>query len=114
MRRYVRDAGDLLDDLNHLQRCDCTTRNKKRAQELSDRMDALEARIEELGKLEELKKIRPHLDGEQVMKHLNLSPGREVGQALNFLLEDRMENGPISEEAAYTLLDEWAANAERK
>jgi poly(A) polymerase len=108
VRRYVRDAGDLLDDLNHLQRCDCTTRNKRRAQELHDRMDALEARIEELGKLEELKKIRPHLDGQQVMEHLNIKPGREVGKALDFLLEHRLEHGPVSEEEAYRLLDGWA------
>ena len=109
VRRYVRDAGDLLDDLNHLQRCDCTTRNPKRAKMLQDRMDSLEERIIELSKHEELKKIRPHLDGQQVMDHLDIKPGREVGQALDFLLEHRLENGPIEESEAYALLDEWAA-----
>lgn len=108
VRRYVRDAGDLLDDLNHLQRCDCTTRNPKRAKMLQDRMDSLEQRIIELGKKEELKKIRPHLDGKQVMEYLNIKPGRQVGQALDFLLEHRLENGPIEETQAYKLLDEWA------
>ncbi|HMS24740.1 MAG TPA: CCA tRNA nucleotidyltransferase [Acidimicrobiia bacterium] len=108
VRRYVRDAGDLLDDLNHLQRCDCTTRNKRRAEELKARMDALEERIAELSKKEELKKIRPHLDGAQVMKHLDVKPGPIVGRALDYLLEHRLENGPIAESEAYVLLDDWA------
>ncbi len=108
VRRYVRDAGDLLDDLNHLQRCDCTTRNKRRAEELQARMDALEERIVELSQKEELKKIRPHLDGAQVMKHLDLKPGPNVGRALHYLLEHRLENGPIPEGEAYALLDDWA------
>lgn len=108
VRRYVRDAGHLLDDLNHLQRCDCTTRNPKRAKALQDRMDSLEERIAELSKQEELKKIKPHLDGAQVMQHLDLKPSRHVGQALDFLLEHRLENGPIDEEQAYELLDVWA------
>lgn len=114
VRRYVRDAGDLLDDLNHLQRCDCTTRNKRRAQELSNRMDDLESRIEELGKQEELKKIKPHLDGAQVMEHLKLSPGKDVGNALKFLLEHRIDNGPISDDEAYELLDAWASKNLKK
>lgn len=108
VRRYVRDAGHLLEDLNHLQRCDCTTKNPKKAKELSDRMDDLEERIVELSKKEELDKIKPHLDGDQIMEHLNLKPSRPVGQALDFLLEHRLENGPISEDDAYKLLDEWA------
>lgn len=108
VRRYVRDAGHLLDDLNHLQRCDCTTRNVRRAKELNDRMNSLEERIVELSKKEELQKIRPHLNGAQVMEHLGLTPGREVGQALDFLLEHRLENGPIDEADAYILLDNWA------
>lgn len=108
VRRYVRDAGDLLDDLNHLQRCDCTTRNPKRAKMLQDRMDSLEQRIDELSKQEEIKKIRPHLDGDQVMEHLDMRPGRDVGRALDFLLEHRLEHGPINESEAYDLLDDWA------
>ncbi|MFN8016359.1 MAG: HD domain-containing protein, partial [Acidimicrobiia bacterium] len=108
VRRYVRDAGDLLEDLNHLQRCDCTTRNPKRAKALQDRMDSLEARIKELSEKEELQKIKPHLNGDQVMKYLDLKPGREVGKILDFLLEHRLENGPISEDDAYRLLDEFS------
>ncbi len=108
VRRYVRDAGELIDDLNHLQRCDCTTRNPKRAKQLQDRMDSLEARIAELAQKEELQKIRPHLDGAQVMKHLSLKPGPQVGKALDFLLEHRLENGPIEEQMAYELLDIWS------
>ncbi|MET0627363.1 MAG: HDIG domain-containing metalloprotein, partial [Acidimicrobiia bacterium] len=109
VRRYVRDAGPLLDQLNHLQRCDCTTRNKKRAQALARRMDELETRIEELREQEELDSIRPPLDGRQVMEHLGVKPGRTVGDALDFLLEERLERGPIDEADAYALLTAWAA-----
>jgi poly(A) polymerase len=108
VRRYVRDAGDLLDDLNHLQRCDCTTRNKNRAQALARRMDELEARIAELREQEELDSIRPPLDGRQVMEFLGVAPGRIVGEALDFLLEARLDEGPIDEADAYARLAEWA------
>jgi poly(A) polymerase len=108
VRRYVRDAGDLLDELNHLQRCDCTTRNQNRARALQRRMDDLEARIEELRAQEELDSIRPPLDGRQVMEHLGVKPGRVVGEALDFLLEVRLDEGPISEDDAYARLDAWA------
>jgi poly(A) polymerase len=108
VRRYVRDAGHLLDQLNHLQRCDCTTRNKKRANALARRMDELEARIEELRAQEELDAIRPPLDGRQVMEHLGIPPGRQVGEALDALLEERLERGPIEDADAYALLDAWA------
>src|SRR5262249_61633593 len=87
VRRYVRDAGELLDELNHLQRCDCTTRNAKRAAALGRRMDELERRIAELREQEELDAIRPPLDGRQVMAYLGVPPGRVVGEALEFLLE---------------------------
>ena len=95
VRRYVRDAGDLLDELNHLQRCDCTTRNQNRARALQRRMDDLERRIAELREQEELDAIRPPLDGRQVMEHLGVKPGRVVGEALDFLLEARLDDGPI-------------------
>ena len=108
VRRYVRDAGDLLDDLNHLQRCDCTTRNQNRARALARRMDDLERRIAELSEQEELDAIRPPLDGRQVMAHLGVPPGRVVGEALDFLLEARLDEGPIDEDDAYRRLDEWA------
>src|SRR6185436_5645879 len=108
VRRYVRDAGPLLDDLNHLQRCDCTTRNQNRARALARRMDELEARIAELRSQEELDSIRTPLDGRQVMEFLGVEPGRIVGEALDFLLEARLDEGPIDEADAYARLDEWA------
>jgi poly(A) polymerase len=110
VRRYVRDAGDLLDELNELTRCDCTTRNKRKADMLSKRMDDLEQRIDELRHQESIDAIRPDLDGVQVMEHLQLAPGRVVGEALNFLLELRMEEGPLGEEEAFRRLDQWWAD----
>jgi poly(A) polymerase len=108
VRRYVRDAGPLLDDLNHLTRCDCTTRNQKKAAALSRRMDELEARIAELREREELASIRPPLDGRQVMEFLGIEPGATVGKALAFLLEERLEHGPMTEEEARKRLAGWA------
>jgi poly(A) polymerase len=108
VRRYVRDAGPLLDRLNQLTRCDCTTRNAKKAAALSRRMDELEARIGELQEEEELSKLRPALDGNTVMQVLDVGPGRIVGEALNFLLEIRIEEGEISEEEATERLRAWA------
>jgi poly(A) polymerase len=107
VRRYVRDAGPLLDELNELTRCDCTTRNERKARMLAERMDALEGRIAELREQEELESIRPDLDGQQVMSHLDIPPGREVGEALAMLLDLRMEEGPMSEDEAYRRLEEW-------
>ncbi|MFN2506457.1 MAG: CCA tRNA nucleotidyltransferase [Acidimicrobiales bacterium] len=114
VRRYVRDAGDLLDELNELTRCDCTTRNRAKARDLDRRMDNLEARIADLRTREELEALRPDLDGHQVMEHLGLAPGRDVGQALAFLLELRLEEGPLGEEEARRRLDEWWAERQRK
>ncbi|MGZ8764938.1 MAG: CCA tRNA nucleotidyltransferase [Acidimicrobiia bacterium] len=108
VRRYARDAGPLLGDLNHLVRCDCTTRNRKKAAALSRRMDELEERIRILGEQEELDAIRPPLDGRAVMTFLGIPPGRDVGRALDFLLELRLDEGPIPEEEAYRRLIEWA------
>jgi len=108
VRRYVRDAGDLLDELNHLQRCDCTTRNAKRAAALGRRMDELERRIAELREQEEIDSIRPPLDGRQVMAYLGVPPGRVIGDALEYLLDVRLDEGPIAEADAYALLDAWA------
>jgi len=110
VRRYVRDAGDLLDRLNELTRCDCTTRNAARARALGQRMDELEGRIAELRTQEELDAIRPELDGRQVMEHLGVPPGPVVGQALEFLLELRLEEGPLGEEEARRHLDSWWAD----
>ncbi|MBO0692365.1 MAG: CCA tRNA nucleotidyltransferase [Acidimicrobiaceae bacterium] len=107
VRRYVRDAGDLLDRLNELTRSDCTTRNAARARALSKRMDALEARIAELKQQEELDAIRPDLDGRAVMAHLGIAPGPMVGKALAYLLELRLEEGPLGVEEAKHRLDQW-------
>lgn len=107
VRRYVRDAGGLLGELNTLVRCDCTTRNPAKARKLGDRMDDLEARIAQLAAHEELSRLRPALDGHQVMEHLGIPPGPAVGEALDFLMEVRMEEGEITEEEAYRHLVDW-------
>ncbi|HZB42704.1 MAG TPA: CCA tRNA nucleotidyltransferase [Ilumatobacter sp.] len=113
VRRYVRDAGDLLNELNVLTRCDCTTRNARKAAELAKRMDDLEQRIAELAEAEELAAIRPELDGVAVMELLGIGPGRAVGEALAFLLEIRLDEGPIGEdEAKRRLLAWWSARRE--
>jgi poly(A) polymerase len=107
VRAYVRDAGDLLDPLNLLTRADCTTQNPKKAQMLSALQDELEQRIATLAEEENLRAIRPPLDGNQVMEHLAIGPGPLVGEALAYLLELRMDRGPVPEDEAYRLLDEW-------
>ncbi|MDZ7734340.1 MAG: CCA tRNA nucleotidyltransferase [Acidimicrobiia bacterium] len=109
VRRFVRDAGPLLDELIELTRCDCTTRNRRKAAALARRMDELEARIAELREQEELARIRPDLDGRQVMDHLGVEPGPVVGEALDHLLELRLEEGPLTEQQAYDRLDRWWA-----
>jgi poly(A) polymerase len=109
VRRYVRDAGPLLDLLNELTRCDCTTRNAAKARALARRMDELEARIAELRQQEELDALRPDLDGNQIMELLGIGPGRAVGQALHFLMELRLDEGPLGEEEAAARLREWWA-----
>ena len=109
VRRYVRDAGPLLQELNVLTRCDCTTRNAKKAARLSRRMDELEERIDELAEAEELAALRPEMDGNSVIEHLGIKPGREVGQAMVFLMEVRLEEGLIGEDAVRARLDEWWA-----
>ena len=113
VRRYVTDAGDLLEPLNELTRCDCTTRNERKARELNARMDELEARIAVLREQEELDAIRPDLDGNEVMAHLGVPPGRVVGQALAFLLELRLDEGPLGKEEAYRRLDKWWSEQSR-
>lgn len=107
VRRYARDAGPLLDDLNELTRCDCTTRNERKARMLAARMDALEDRIGELREREELASIRPDLDGNQVMTLLGVRPGRVVGEALDMLLEARLDEGPLGEAEAEQRLRAW-------
>jgi poly(A) polymerase len=107
VRRYVRDAGPLLDMLNELTRCDCTTRNAAKARALARRMDELEARIAELREQEELDALRPDLDGNQIMQLLDLKPGPAVGDARDFLMELRLDEGPLGEEEASRRLRAW-------
>ena len=109
VRRYVRDAGPLLDHLHVLTRADCTTRNARKAARLAATYDGLEDRIAVLMEEEELSKIRPDLDGGEVMQLLNLKPGAMVGKALDYLLELRMDQGPLGKERATELLHQWWA-----
>ncbi|MGW0602460.1 CCA tRNA nucleotidyltransferase [Streptomyces sp. NPDC002640] len=109
VRRYVRDAGHLLDRLHKLTRSDCTTRNKRKATALSRAYDGLEERIAQLQEQEELDSIRPDLDGNQIMEILGVGPGPVIGQAYTFLLEQRLENGPMEHEAAVAALKDWWA-----
>jgi poly(A) polymerase len=109
VRRYVRDAGRLLPELNVLTRSDCTTRNRKKAEALGRRMDELEQRIAELAEREELAKIRPALDGNDVMRLLGVQPGPIVGEALAFLLDLRLDEGLTDLAEAEARLRAWAA-----
>lgn len=107
VRRYVRDAGDQLARLHKLTRADCTTRNRRKAAALAATYDDLEARIARLSEEEELAAIRPALDGNRIMEVLGLAPGREVGEAYRWLLELRLDRGPMSEEDAEAALLAW-------
>ncbi len=107
VRRYVRDAGPLLERLNELTRCDATTRNQKKATTFARRMDELEERVLALRAQEDLARLRPALDGVAVMAILGLAPGPVVGRALEFLMEIRLEEGEISAEEATSRLREW-------
>jgi poly(A) polymerase len=108
VRRYVTDAGPLLSRLHALTRADCTTRNKAKALRLAESYDALERRIAELEKQEELAKIRPDLDGNKIMEVLGIPPGPLVGRAYAHLLELRIEHGPLGRERAVQELRRWA------
>ncbi len=107
VRRYVRDADDLLIRLHALTRADVTTRNKRKAERLSFAYDDLEARIAKLREQEELDALRPDLSGEEIMQILDLKPGPEVGKARNFLMELRLEEGPLGAEEAKSRLLQW-------
>lgn len=114
VRRYVADAGEQLERLHRLTRADVTTRNKKKAERLAYAYDDLERRIHELSEQEKLDAIRPDLDGQQIMDLLGLQPGREVGRARAYMLERRMERGPVDFETAKAeLLAWWAAEGEQ-
>jgi poly(A) polymerase len=107
VRRYARDAGPLLGQLNELTRADCTTRNAARARALGERMDELERRLVEIRQQEELDALRPELDGVEVMELLGVPPGRVVGEALAFLMEIRLEDGLIGKDEAKRRLTAW-------
>jgi poly(A) polymerase len=107
VRRYVRDAGDQLERLHMLTRADCTTRNVAKATRLRRAYEELEWRIDELAKQEELNAMRPDLDGNQIMEILGIGPGREVGQAYKYLLDLRIDNGPLGEDKAREALLSW-------
>ena len=109
VRRYVRDAGAELERLHVLTRADCTTRNRRKAERLWRTYDALEGRIERLAAEEEIASLRPALDGNQIMSILGLSPGREVGEAYRFLMELRLDEGPMEPDEAEARLREWWA-----
>ncbi len=107
VRRYVRDAGPLLELLNELVRSDVTTRNAKRAKKITERIDELESRIATLREQEALDALRPPIDGYHVMEYLELQPGPAVGQIMRMLMEHRIEHGPYTEQQAYAMLDHW-------
>jgi poly(A) polymerase len=109
VRRYVRDAGPLLSRLHVLTRADSTTRNRRKAAELQRTYDELEQRIGELAEQEELAAVRPDLDGNAIMQLLGLRPGPVVGRAYHFLLEQRLEHGPLDREQAESALRAWWA-----
>jgi len=112
VRRYIRDAGELLDHLHVLTRADCTTRNKRKADQLSATYDSLELRIAQLKAQEELDRIRPDLNGQEIMEILGIKPSRAVGEAYDYLLELRMERGPLGVEVATQELLAWASDKE--
>jgi poly(A) polymerase len=112
VRRYIRDAGELLTHLHVLTRADCTTRNQRKADQLAATYDSLVLRIDELKAQEELDRIRPDLDGEQIMAILGIKPSQMVGKAYDYLLELRMERGPMGEEIATQELLKWASDKE--
>ncbi|MDY3049875.1 MAG: CCA tRNA nucleotidyltransferase [Rothia sp. (in: high G+C Gram-positive bacteria)] len=108
VRRYVRDAGDLLERLHRLTRADVTTRNRRKAQRISKAYDDLERRIADLAQQEELEAIRPDLDGEEIMAILGIKPGPVVGRAYKFLLNLRLDEGALGKEGARERLEAWA------
>jgi poly(A) polymerase len=110
VRRYVRDAGPLLDRLNQLTRADVTTGNRFRAKQFQALQDDLEERIARLAEEENLEALRPPLDGRQVMDRLGVEPGPVIGEALAYLMELRLDRGPIDEAEAFELLDAWATD----
>ncbi len=109
VRRYVTDAGPLLDRLHKLVRADCTTRNRRRARRLQDNYDDLERRIAQIAAAEDLQRVRPDLDGNAIMELLDIPPGPLVGQAWKHLKELRLDRGPLARDEAEAELRRWWA-----
>jgi poly(A) polymerase len=110
VRRYVRDAGELLEDLNELVRCDVTTGNEKRARAIHQRIDELEERIEELAEEEEIARLRAPVNGHDVIRYLGIDPGPIVGEIMDILLEKRIDEGPYSRSEAFAIARSWAVD----
>jgi poly(A) polymerase len=108
VRRYVRDAGHLLEDLNELVRCDVTTANERRARNIQNRIDELEERIVELREQEEIEALRAPIDGNDVIDYLGIQPGPAVGQIMKILLERRIDEGAYSAAEAFAMVRDWA------
>ena len=113
MRRYARDGGALLGDLNDLVRSDCTSRNPRRVTALHDALNDLERRIAELAREEAIKAERPEVDGDRVIAPLGIEPGPVVGRALRFLLELKRSEGDLGEAAVLERLDVWWAEQQK-
>ena len=110
VRRYIVDAGHMLEDLNALVRADVTTKNKQKKQEIHQTLDEMEKRIEEVKAKEELSKIRPALSGDEIMEHFNIQPGPKVGVIMKALYEQRINDGEVSKEDALKLAEETYKN----
>ncbi len=110
VRRYIVDAGEVLEDLNNLVRADVTTKNKQKAQEIYDKLDEMENRILEVLKNEEMSKLRPPISGDEIMKLFNLEPGPKVGVIMKALYEQRINEGEVTKEEAVKLATETFKN----
>jgi poly(A) polymerase len=112
VRRYARDGGPLLGDLNDLVRSDCTSRNPRTVASINSLLDELETRIAQLAREDAVKAERAEISGDEVMSHLGIGPGREVGQAMRYLLELKRAEGVLGEEEILKRLDQWWLNKE--
>ena len=110
VRRYIVDAGHMLEDLNALVRADVTTKNKQKKQKIHQTLDEMEKRIEEVKAKEELSKIIPALSGDEIMKHFNIQPGPKVGVIMKALYDQRINDGEVSKEEALQLAEETFNN----
>ena len=110
VRRYIVDAGEVLDDLNNLVRADVTTKNKQKAQEIYDKLDEMENKIKDVLEKEEMSKLRPPITGDEIMEIFNLEPGPKVGLIMKALYEQRINEGEVSKEDAIKLAEDIFKN----